>query len=51
MGDFAYACACTHDAPLLFKGEDFARTDVVGRKVSERLLRGHVRLAMDNRLC
>ena len=29
MGDcFAYACARTHDAPLLFKGEDFAMTDV-----------------------
>ena len=31
MGDcFAYACARIHNAPLLFKGEDFARTDVVG---------------------
>ena len=29
MGDcFAYACARTHNAPLLFKGEDFALTDV-----------------------
>jgi ribonuclease VapC len=29
MGDcFAYACARTHGAPLLFKGDDFARTDV-----------------------
>ena len=29
MGDgFAYACARTNDAPLLFKGEDFALTDV-----------------------
>ena len=31
MGDcFAYACARTHNAPLLFKGDDFALTDVVG---------------------
>ena len=30
MGDcFAYACTRTHNAPLLFKGEDFALTDVV----------------------
>lgn len=29
MGDcFAYACARTHGAPLLFKGDDFSRTDV-----------------------
>ena len=29
MGDcFAYACARTHGVPLLFKGEDFALTDV-----------------------
>jgi ribonuclease VapC len=29
MGDcFAYACARTHDAPLLFVGEDFSRTDI-----------------------
>ena len=29
MGDcFAYACARTNNAPLLFKGEDFALTDV-----------------------
>jgi ribonuclease VapC len=29
MGDcFAYACARAHRAPLLFKGEDFPRTDV-----------------------
>ena len=29
MGDcFAYACARTHNAPPLFKGEDFALTDV-----------------------
>lgn len=29
MGDcFAYACARTHGAPLLFKGEDFALTDI-----------------------
>jgi ribonuclease VapC len=29
MGDcFAYACARTHGAPLLFKGDDFARTDI-----------------------
>jgi ribonuclease VapC len=30
MGDcFAYACARLHEAPLLFKGDDFAQTDVV----------------------
>ena len=29
MGDcFAYACARTHGVPLLYKGEDFALTDV-----------------------
>ena len=29
FGDcLAYAAAVAHDAPLLFKGEDFARTDV-----------------------
>jgi len=29
MGDcFAYACARTHGAALLFKGEDFAQTDI-----------------------
>ncbi len=29
MGDcFAYACARTHDVPLLFVGEDFSKTDV-----------------------
>lgn len=29
MGDcFAYACARTHAAPLLFKGDDFSRTDI-----------------------
>jgi len=29
MGDcFAYACARTNDARLLFKGEDFAMTDI-----------------------
>ena len=29
LGDcFAYACARTHDVPLLFVGEDFARTDI-----------------------
>jgi len=29
LGDcFAYALARQHDAPLLFKGEDFRRTDV-----------------------
>jgi ribonuclease VapC len=29
MGDcFAYACAKTHGVPLLFKGEDFALTDI-----------------------
>lgn len=29
MGDcFAYACARTHDARLLYKGEDFTHTDL-----------------------
>lgn len=29
MGDcFAYALATSHDAPLLYKGDDFARTDI-----------------------
>ena len=29
MGDcFAYACAKTHGAPLLFKGDDFSKTDI-----------------------
>ncbi|GEO98733.1 type II toxin-antitoxin system VapC family toxin [Methylobacterium haplocladii] len=29
MGDcFAYACARTHDVPLLFVGDDFPRTDI-----------------------
>jgi ribonuclease VapC len=29
MGDcFAYACARTHAAPLLFKGDDFGQTDI-----------------------
>jgi ribonuclease VapC len=29
MGDcFSYACARTHAAPLLFKGDDFGRTDI-----------------------
>ena len=29
FGDcFAYACALALDAPLLFKGEDFSKTDV-----------------------
>ena len=29
MGDcFAYACARALDVPLLFKGEDFAQTDI-----------------------
>ena len=33
MGDcFAYAMAVTHDAPLLFKGDDFALTDIATRK-------------------
>lgn len=32
MGDcFAYACAKAHDARLLYKGDDFARTDLVWR--------------------
>lgn len=30
MGDcFAYACAKSRGVPLLYKGEDFARTDIV----------------------
>ena len=30
MGDcFAYALAKTRDEPLLFKGDDFAKTDIV----------------------
>jgi ribonuclease VapC len=29
LGDcFAYACARTHGAPLLFKGDDFGKTDI-----------------------
>lgn len=29
MGDcFAYACARTHGVPLLFRGDDFSRTDI-----------------------
>jgi ribonuclease VapC len=29
MGDcFAYACAKVHGVPLLYKGEDFAMTDI-----------------------
>lgn len=29
MGDcFAYACAKTHGVPLLYKGDDFALTDI-----------------------
>ena len=29
LGDcFAYACAKANDAPLLYKGDDFARTDI-----------------------
>lgn len=29
MGDcFAYACARSHEVPLLFKGDDFPRTDI-----------------------
>jgi len=29
MGDcFSYACAKTHAAPLLFKGDDFGQTDI-----------------------
>ena len=29
MGDcFSYACARTHAAPLLFKGDDFSQTDI-----------------------
>jgi len=34
MGDcFAYACARAHSAALLFKGEDFSRTDVLMARV------------------
>jgi ribonuclease VapC len=30
LGDcFAYALAKSLDAPLLFKGDDFARTDII----------------------
>jgi ribonuclease VapC len=30
MGDcFAYACAKAHDAALLFKGDDFSKTDIL----------------------
>jgi ribonuclease VapC len=30
MGDcFAYACAATAKVPLLFKGDDFGRTDII----------------------
>lgn len=33
MGDcFAYAMAKIHAAPLLFKGDDFARTDLAGTR-------------------
>lgn len=29
MGDcFAYACARSHEVPLLFKGDDFSRRDI-----------------------
>jgi ribonuclease VapC len=29
MGDcFAYACARTNRVPLLYKGDDFSRTDI-----------------------
>ena len=29
FGDcFAYACARAHDAPLIYKGDDFAKTDL-----------------------
>ncbi len=29
FGDcFAYACAHAHDAPLIYKGDDFAKTDL-----------------------
>ena len=31
LGDcFAYACAKANDAPLLYKGDDFAKTDIRG---------------------
>ncbi len=34
MGDcFAYACARAYRAPLLFKGDDFARTDIKAVKI------------------
>lgn len=30
FGDcFAYACAKAHDVPLLFKGDDFSKTDIM----------------------
>lgn len=33
MGDcFAYACARTNSAKLLFKGEDFTKTDVIAAR-------------------
>jgi ribonuclease VapC len=36
MGDcFAYACARAHGAALLFKGEDFSRTDVLMARVGD----------------
>lgn len=36
MGDcFAYACAKAHGAALLFKGEDFSRTDVLMAKAGD----------------
>jgi ribonuclease VapC len=36
MGDcFAYACAKAHGAALLFKGEEFSRTDVLMAKAGD----------------
>jgi ribonuclease VapC len=33
MGDcFAYACARVHGVPLLFKGDDFSRTDIAAAR-------------------
>lgn len=37
MGDcFAYACARALDVPLLFKGDDFALTDIADREIQPR---------------
>lgn len=37
MGDcFAYACARSHDLPLLYKGDDFTHTDIARVPLSGR---------------